>query len=423
MASYRLPLSQEELYSALSYGHGRAVQHLRAHGDAGLEEELRDAFIFDYRYDLQTHECRADWLYAMLPHVQNPAYYRNAVCGALNSLADPLSWHAEQLCELARRFASDGDANARKALDEAVERVGVGWRQILILDGAGALPYLITIREKLDGDVWDLMHGAERILGKESARTAFQAEAERSEEIQRAVAELESVENHPRSPPITLEAVTANIEAGSHSLVMLFGRNASDEDLSFLWHWFLREQRPEQLLCLLWVFRLRRCPELADKLFDLARSADEDLRYHARVALGHWTTESVRDLGLELLNRSERIVERGVLDLFFRNFQPGDAARLEARLPTAPTETQDEEYARHHITGDVIDITEANNTQELAGCLLWVYEYAACGVCRRAAVRELHRRGVLPQTILEECRDDAEPETRALVRGFGDGQR
>ena len=421
MPPYRLPLSADEFYDALEKGHGRAVQHLRAHGDHGMEEELRDAFVLDYRYDLQTHEVRAAWLCNMLAFVRDPALYRDAVTAALAALKDPLSWHVDHLCELERRFAKDGNSGARAALEAAVERIGVGWRELLLLEGAGVLPRLFAIWEKLDGDCWNLMSAAEEIVGPETAASILEAEVKHSTPAARLQAELQLLHNENTSPraPVTIEWIKANIEAGSHQGVMMFGRTASDEDLTQLFQWLLRERRPDQIHCLLWVFRLRKPPDLADRLFELAVSHDERIRYHARVALGHWTAGRVRDLGLQILeSQAPGVIEKGMLDLLIHNLQPGDASGIEGRLPRSPSESHEDDMVVHDISEDLIQIAEANGAPELAGCLLWVYERTPCGVCQRSAVKELRRRDALPAYVLQECADDAEPETRALVASW-----
>jgi hypothetical protein len=62
-------LSREEFDAALKDGLGRAVLHVRHYGDAGFEDLIEDALVFDYSYDMQIEGTRSDWLLDILRHV------------------------------------------------------------------------------------------------------------------------------------------------------------------------------------------------------------------------------------------------------------------------------------------------------------------------------------------------------------------
>jgi hypothetical protein len=422
MPSYRLPLSEAELYGALYNGHGRAVQHLRARGDAGLEDELRDAFTFDYRYDLQLEGSRADWLCGMFEYVRDPSSYEDAVCTALNELDHPLSWHTDQLCDLARRFASEGNAAARAALEGAVERVGVGWEQLIALDGADALPGVFALWGRFDWWSWTLMDAASAAIGRDAALGVLESEAQRSEAAARLLEEVNGSDDEDARSwvPKTLQKIEAEIEAGEYHGCIGFGMQASEEDRGQLFRWLLREQRPDQIHCLLRVFRNHKTPMLADRLFELADFPDERIREHSRRALGQWQDDRVRELALRTLDRQPPgELEKSVTELFVRNFRPEVAAVLESRLP----HSSEDDHALYVIAGDICEIAKRNAAPELAGCLLWAYEYSPAAICRSLAVRELIRRNALPEDIWKECLDDSFAETRALAASLRDGVR
>lgn len=419
MPSYRLPLSQEELYGALYCGHGRAVQHLRAHGDAGLEEEFRDAFFFDYRYDPQLEESRAPWLCGMLAFVCEPKFYRDAVCRELRGMDSPLSWHAGQLCELAKQFAAEGDAGARAALEGALDRLGVGWEQLIDLDGAAALPRVYAAWDRSDSGCWTIMDAASDVVGREASMAILEAEARRSEAAARLLREVQTASEHARAPskPLTLAEILLDIEAGRDLRCVSFGKFAAEEDREQIYQRLLREERPDQLNCLLRVFRNHQTPELHDRLFELATSSDKRVRTHARRALGQWQDERVHAFALELLAAQPvRGMEPSVLELFLRNFEPQDAARIEARLPR----TSDDEHVEYVIAGNITKIAKAHEAPELTGCLLWAYEYSPAAFIRSWAVRELMRRDSLPEFLSQECLDDSYEETREMAGSGGD---
>jgi hypothetical protein len=419
MPSYRLPLSQDELFDALYLGHGRAVQHLRAYDDAGMEDELRDAFIFDYRYDPDLEASRTPWLRQMLAFVREPTLYRDTVCSELRGLDSPLSWHADQLCELAKQFAADGDVDARDALEGAVDRLGVGWEELIELGGAAALPRVYALWGRFEWWSWTLMDKAFEVVGREAAMAILAVEAQHSEPAAQLLREVQAPDE-PRqgsSWPPTLAEILVNIEAGNSNRCIGFGMSASEEDRKELYQRLLREERPDQIQCLLKIFRNRRTPELHDRLFELASSSDDHIRKDARRALGQWQDERVHAFAQTLLNaQPARGMEASVMELFIRNFEDGDAACIEAGLPR----TLDDEHAVFGIASDIVEIAESNETPALTGCLLWVYEYSPAACIRSWAVRELMRRGILPEFLRQECSDDSYAGTRALVGGGGD---
>ncbi|MEL6905694.1 MAG: hypothetical protein AAFP22_09825, partial [Planctomycetota bacterium] len=114
-SSFRLPLSEDALRSALASGHGRAALHVRAHGDAG--GALLDACVADGRHDHQADEDRSAWLAALV----DDAGLREAVLDRLEGFAEHPS--AELLLEDAEHRVAVACGLASSASDMRARRL------------------------------------------------------------------------------------------------------------------------------------------------------------------------------------------------------------------------------------------------------------------------------------------------------------
>lgn len=73
------PLSPEAFADALRKGLGRALMHLRDHGDAGVEPLLEKAVTHNLSYDPQADGARTHWLFELLLALPDASRYRRAI--------------------------------------------------------------------------------------------------------------------------------------------------------------------------------------------------------------------------------------------------------------------------------------------------------------------------------------------------------
>lgn len=73
--SFVLPLTPPEFRIALWNGLGRTAMHLRAHGDAGVEEILLEALSEELAFDAQIEGSRAPWLRNLLKQFPHSVTY------------------------------------------------------------------------------------------------------------------------------------------------------------------------------------------------------------------------------------------------------------------------------------------------------------------------------------------------------------
>ncbi len=160
-------LSREEFATALKKGQGRAWWHIAEHGLDDVADLVLEACLHDQRYD--SSECsRADWLFEMFGATVHYRRFHAAILAALQPEAN--AWEADQLCELAKAMAAQGDVQARQALrsyafDKASHRTnddGLGaeeWIALTGFDGLIELAHIYGQRLLIDsadtpGNLW-----------------------------------------------------------------------------------------------------------------------------------------------------------------------------------------------------------------------------------------------------------------------------
>jgi hypothetical protein len=107
---------------------------------------------------------------------------------------------------------------------------------------------------------------------------------------------------------------------------------------------------------------------------------------------------------------AERILEPNFVELFTRNWQPGDEQLILACWPVS--EVQDD---LHGLTMDIVKALENNPTADCQALGLLAYRLTPCPVCRFHGAQLLFRRNVAPPWLIEECAWDSSSDTRKLA--------
>jgi hypothetical protein len=375
-------LSRAEFADALRKGQGRAMAHIRAHGDGGVEGLLLDACLHSYSYDWQSEGSRGTWMMSMLALLPDPQPYYAAVLVAFTHATD---FHdTDQLARMLRVMAVDGDANARSALYQKFE-----------------------LREFQDP--WLL---AMDIVALDGAEAALRHAALSDEALQRFADEVlrdEVSVPHRTVPAKPLSAFLAEIGSGGRrkaGIAARFGRSASEADLRRLLELIAAESDPRRQEAMLLVFRRVDAPGGSAALLPYVRSPDVAVRAAAIEGLERFADDAVAALAGELL-------AAGSLDgiaLLEMNPLPDGYARIMALLPENATDE-----IVHHLGLDILGLHRAMPSPGLIDLLLWVYERTPCSFCRNSAVTDLLQLGPLPAELRIECADDCNDETRTLV--------
>lgn len=416
----------------LEKGLGRAVLRLRETDARPYRDVVRYACTHNQVYDRQCEEGRAPYLLDVIEATGEPGFYRDAILPALAGSA--AGDDRDQLLALARLFAQRGDAEAREALYAAFARGAAlgdfsGSDELILLDGVDGLMvaagYLAryTPLDRDDADVEMWLYTLSDRDGETSTWEAF-------ERMVNAFPELRPrLENgrFPLEEPVRRVLLPGERYRFSHAELLNliaregrrargylrgWGRYADGKDLAQAARDLLAEEDPARLLAFLIVLNARAFPLAPDRLLLLARDGDTDIADAAVWALANLRHPAVRALALELATEPTRGADAA--ELLRENYQPGDEVLL-AQLLDRPMDRDD----AHFLGGRVLGVVKAYRSEALVPLLLLLYEGEPCTNCRNTVVEHLLALGRLPGWMREECRWDADLETRELVSGTG----
>lgn len=414
-----LPLSRDEFADALRKGKGRAMQHIRAHGDAGVEDLLLEACLHDLCYDKQCEDSRGGWLSEMLAALPDGSRYHAEVLSAFGDSKDEDD--VRHMAGIVRRLAEGGDQRARGTLYEKFEGQEFGeWTiapHLVQLDGREGLATIargLGQRLEVDSELQSWYRGwIDEELGAAVVDEVL-ALGDTDPDIARFRAALmrDGDESEPQ-PRMDLDEFLAAIAEGRRRpriVARSFARKATEEELQRLLEMIEHERDSARLTALLNVFGAAAAPGGSRLLLDLARSDDMAVRSAAIEALARLEDKRIEELSMELLASGSLV---GV-ELMELNGSP-DQFRL--LLPLLPGSGEPDKI--HALAMDLNSISKGR--RECEPVLRWVYENTPCSLCRGSAVRELVELKCLPEAIAAECRDDCTSEARELVATMGDG--
>ncbi len=459
-------LSRDEFADALRKGLGRALLHVLCHGLDDVADLVLEGCLHLQVYDPQCEFSRADWLFRMYRDSRHyPAFAR-----ALRDLAEGESeievneGDVQQVCELLKFMAIEGDAAARVALIGLVRELAaqessdetLGESDWLELDGREALLELAriygqrlrrnpldrvpdgliyaeipghTVKEVLlesartDADVkvyWDYLeaHGAFEpgpgyALGSPRVRALLERFDIGSEDGILQAKQRQWVRQRYSVETVLEGAQGKGPEDLAHYAT--FGRHATPDELKQIYTHLLNETNESVQARLLWVFRRARLPELDDRLFGWAVGSHVALRHASIAALSHSTDERVHKLARWKASAGELSgPDQEALGLFLNNYTRDDADLIAQSLRSLAPDPGD----AHSLIRDLADLAEKQRDAALAEALKWGYENTPCTNCRYELVKQLSLVGQLDEQLRYECEFDAAEEIRAFAQSL-----
>lgn len=415
--------SKAEQLDALRKGLGRAVQW--ATTGTLDEESLLHACLSDLRFDMQCEGPRSDWLWGMVRRLDAQSRFRVPILHAMYDLDS--SDHAQQLCGLAFHFAKEGDDTFRSLLYEIVatrplaDIEYLGESELLQLDGLNAVSAIAEIRGKeLRDRDWE-WHDAhfideaiesfgearvkQQLCGRDMAiehfRQQLAANAPSKTNVQR-------VSRREQMRAVSLDEVLAKAREGRGHFALFrgWGMHADEGDLERVASRLWQTEDPSEIVSLLRVFSNRAMPRFDTRLISLTRHPEEDVSRWAWNSLGKNTNQEVRRFAVERLWQGDM----RAIGLLIKNYARGDEESV-LECMCFPEDSD----RRHWMLMDIIKLLEENvpnaNSEQLG---IVVYAFTPCEICRKDAVRLLCQQKVAPSWLLEECRFDANEDTREL---------
>lgn len=417
--------SPDQQRAALRQGLGRAV--LWARRGVLQDEVLLEACLRDLRYDQQVEDSRGEWLWGMIKVTNAEVRFRVPLLHALYALSDERS--TNQLCELAFRYAQDGDDSFRERLYAIVEqrpfpdRPWLGERELLDLDGLNGLLFAARVRGKELADrdwEWNdrnLVEDAVEQVGNEAVRTLLMSSPDEAvrrfserwrEEKERTHSPVGRAAHVERMRSIPVDDVLQAARGETRCYWFLgWGQNASAADLRLVLQDLWNAKNPKVVAGLLGVFWSRPLPEFDERLIELCGSDDDEVRRFACKALERNSHPAVRSFAFDQLENGDW--DGTAVSLLVRNFDAGDEDRILHGIRLSEGD-QD----RHSLFFDVVELLKHNAQADPSRLGLLTYAATPCENCRFYAARILVEKQVAPAWLLEECQHDSCEDCRKL---------
>jgi hypothetical protein len=98
------------------------------------------------------------------------------------------------------------------------------------------------------------------------------------------------------------------------------------------------------------------------------------------------------------------------VDLIVANYDEGDLATIE-ELFTCENDINE----KHGIGHSIRTLFQNIRPPGIEDALLVVYEFGPCAMCREFIVHDMLKADLLPESIVAECRFDANPDIRQMA--------
>jgi hypothetical protein len=430
-------LSREEFADSIAKGLGRAYLHVSRYGLGDVSDLVLSACLHNRSWDNQVEGSRAKWLLNMF---KDTSYYRDFTRQILFDLRSEIEyWDVQQLFELGKELAMEGDNAAKEAVRErALEKASkpsnddeLGSKEWMEIGGTEAALELARVYgTRLLKNPEDNLP-IDTVLIDMYTPEIKQAMSEKSQ-TEPAIKEywdhllqnrwFEPVGRGPRISrrrrfrqefPLTKVLKDAqNRKATFPGRYSVFGRYATKNELRVVYSRLLQEKSRAVRLRLLWVFRRATLPKLDDVLFKWATGKDIRIRGASLAALAQVNNTRIHELARNKLSAGELVgPDTEALSLFENNFESDDANLITQALTSAHPNRED----AHSLVWSLVDIAEHHKDIKLAKALKWGYEVTPCSAHRYDVVVRLNEIGQLKGEILHESLYDANEDIVEFV--------
>jgi len=417
--------TQEGFDDWLAKGLGRAVIHLSNSGGAPHRDSVLNACIHDLAYDRQCEGGREEYLKDLIRASGEDQFIRDGIFRALS--ADHLEADRVDLTQIvavSRMFADRGDSVLKRSMYEAVRRIGFSHGQdclveLVAMDGIEALEFALgQFPESLGAfelsTLDSLLSTLETRDGVAEARKAI-SEASSLSPIWEILAGRIGIDDS--RPPFVDETSGLDYRTLKSKIQLdtkfrplaRWGQSATEDDLKAASNDLIAERDRNRLLTYLSIFRKAPFPGPIDRLLELVEDTDGRLAQGATQILARINDPRIRALALKRIERGYSCGD--AIELLTNNLHKDDFARIELLL----LQKVDDRDSIHAIGMGLRHLVKSHCVPESTTCLIHTYEHGPCSLCRGETVAFLIRLNALPDWMREECKFDADLETRKLV--------
>ena len=189
---------------------------------------------------------------------------------------------------------------------------------------------------------------------------------------------------------------------------MQFAQNASYDDLEKLLQIAMAEQNLQRRVELIWGLR-RATVQIPEEIISkLLTSENEDIRDTAFYILKKNPSPKMRDYALSLIISGEDIVN--AISLLSKNILPEDEQLFCDAVKSIPANYSEGDWHSAFMSAE--DGMKNLRGKPKTDILEYLYRNQLCGSCREWIVRLMHKKKILPDEILQECRYDSNSDVR-----------
>lgn len=408
-------MTKKDFRQYLLKGRGCCIQAVREDPERYRSEVLW-ACSHEIAFDAQCEGSRAWYVYTMIECYEDKSPFLNALITALDNSTSRNLWKMQYFAEALMHFALDGSGEAEAALWRKYEALYAFLRNkkrqprryfaerddysSLCIDLGQRREAMVRIAEDIgrlyrenpiyNGWYFDWLYACN---GKRILKT-LEKKAEKSENIGAYLLESRRVEEEELKNQ-------ENRKASARLRSIRLEREGDPEKIQECVDSYLRAEDPEARADALGVFC--RCPypgDLAPVMED-TRSENAHLRFAAWRVLEHIRHPQVREFALAHMAEEPE----NCFALLLRNYEQKDAAYVTEMVKTVPTDHACTTIW-HGLHLDVLNMEDygLKSPREL---LRYIYETTYCPNCREVALRQMGKRHMLTQEMLEECQFDS----------------
>ncbi len=419
---------KERFKNSIRRGTGEAYLIMKSNPTVDFSSAIIKSSVNNYAYSGQLEGSRALYLSELTSLSKHQNKIRAAILKAL-AKEQKDTWALVQLFDLAKRYAQQGDKEARdgiynRFLHQPIDGSDwVGYSDILELDGFSGL---LFIAEKygqwLEKDQENWQDGSIIYEFQEkNPELKVRQQLENASKENRFIkiyldnidrTEKEREDTHRQPPIINYITVTEKINSKIRNpLSPLTAKQLSETDIKKLADDFLKETDRLKLEKYMRIFSLIKYPYNYFSILEIVKGKNKKndrLVEFASDALKYFSGDDIRQLAIERLSDTTRPSD--YLGLLISNYKKGHN-----KLLTTIAKNCKDGDAVHEIVYGYVDIYRANKTKECKEPLEAIYEKLTCGIHRMDIVKILIDNKVLSNEIREEIRYDCDEEIRRLI--------
>jgi len=420
---------RQQFRQSLKCGTGEAYFILLNNQGMDFSKDIEKAALTNYAYDPQCEGDRAFYISQLIELSGKKEHLVEIILEALIKEKED-SWALDQLFELAKIFAKQGNVKARRAIYKKFNKKAikdsewVGQEAILEIDGIEGLKHIAKIRGKAltkNSDDWEDSFWADDFQEK-NPKIEVYSELKRAASnnpfikkyLDTIIEHKWSIPERPKRPKkINYDFVRERVDSGLKVPVTPgVARRLTKTAIKKLADDFLQAEDTTMKERYLSIFAKVKFPYDYQPLLQIAkgkRSRNNRLVEFACEALSFFEGRDIRQFAISKLSKTN--VPSDYLPLLVVNYKKGDH-KLLARI----ADRYRNENVIHDLVWGYVDIYKANKTKHCKKPLEKIYSRLTCGLHRYDIVRILHENGVLSKKLLKELEFDSQEEIRDFYK-------